>query len=271
MTSAGAPDLSPQAILGDALTLARRHPHVLLVPFVVLGMVTGLLGSEMGFVLERTINYSTSQGLLEALFDGLDALLDAIFLVTIAVGVLLSLVVARATFMPLRGEGAPALGPAYRAVTRVYLRGLTAFVPAGFAITIGFFALFLPGVFILGALLTLPAVVVAEGHAFLGAIGRALELSRGHRGEAFFIALVLAGVAAVPTLFFGWVPVLGSIVSGAAQGTALALASVASTLFYARRIGIADALPGTATSVTVPAATTTPPSPEEPLVPTHRS
>lgn len=274
-------DIRPEAVLRHAVGIALRHPHALVVPLVILGMVHGLLGGEFGYGLERALRYGPQrQALLEPLFEGVEALLDIISVVIAFVGVLLVLAASRAAFMPLRHEGPPRFGLSLRAVVTVYWRGVFALLPAAFIVTLGFYAFLIPGVLALGVFIAVPAVVVAEGLAFIGALARGWELARGHVLEVALVALAPVGIAVVPTLVLGFIPVLGGILAGAAQGAALALVAVLSTSWYAIRLGYVDAASmegatASAASATAPSAAaagaTAPPEGEAPAAPESTS
>lgn len=259
---------SARATLTKAAAIARMSPRALFLPFLILGMVQGLLDSDAGLAFHYFGRFPTSPGGVQgAMLDGLQALAGTFLIVYAALAVLFSLIVARAAFMPIRGEGAPDASAAFQAIRPVYLKGVFTLVPATLVVALGFLILFVPGVLLVGVFIALPAVVVAEGAAFIGAMTRSYEIARTRFWDATLLALVPIAVALVPAFGLGWIPVLGSIIAGAAQGLALAAASVISTVYYADALRLPDATPATSAATTTgeaPAGTTTPPTPTAP-------
>jgi hypothetical protein len=241
-------------LIADTFGLYRRYPLLffllaaaVIVPYqliVLAAMGTGPL----------TQSLSASAGLLLLLVDSA--------LVVPLVSSLHIHAVAEA-----RLGGAPELGPVVRQGVRALPVVAAASVMSWLGITLGFFALFIPGL-----LLTLRWVVVAQAAAleregWLPALGRSADLARGRYWHVLFFLVLVGAITVVPTLLvgmlFGEETTALSFVGGLALQILLAsFAALATALLYFDLRARLEAMP-VATAVPSSTSNLAPPEREQ--------
>lgn len=222
------PALRPTALLAETWATIRAHPLPLLLPLVILGLLAGS-GSR-----DRGMRFDPSTPPLEYLpFFALLGML------ALAVIVLLFLAYCYATLMTTKAAFAASqqnrdmdLGEAFRESSPLLVAGIGTFLLWALVVIVGFILLVVPGFIALAGLVPAAAVLVAEGQTGTGALRRAWELTKGHKGKLFGALALLFLANIVVDALVGWIPFLGGPIAGAANGAFLAANLVLGVLAY---------------------------------------
>lgn len=244
--------LSASALISGVLDLLKRHPIPLLLPLVVLGILgSGGGGGGPG----PTMTFDLDDGgpppwevLPFLAFFGLVALLIAIVLILLEIAAWL---VTTDAALPAAGagEGEPDLGRSFRRVLDRIGGGLWTGILGAILVFLGLLALIVPGIVMMVGWTPWAAVVLRENRTGLYALGRAWELTRGHRLDLFLVYLAGFAVSIAAGIFVGWLPLIGNILSSAVGGAVVAALAVTGALYYVRRTGA-----GTAAAAAPPTA-----------------
>lgn len=99
----------------------------------------------------------------------------------------------------------------------------------------GFLLLVVPGVVALAGLAPVVAVVLAEGRSGPGALGRAWELTKGHKGEVALLILFGFLVDVAAAILLSWLPIVGSALAGIVGGVVASWGAVVAAVLYRRK------------------------------------
>lgn len=231
--------LKASALLRDAWDLVKRHPAQLALPLVILGMLTsGGDGGGRGRDLFDPATQLPWYAVVAAVVAGLVAL--AIVLVILAILLVLAaalmLTTTRAAFAAARGEPMPSLGEAWDEAKPRLVPSALALLLAMLLVIVGIILLVVPGIIVLGALLPLFAILLRESRSSTQSIGRAWDLTKGHRMDVSLVAAAGIGVIILASILLSWVPIIGDALAGAVGGLVQAILVVAGALFYERRL-----------------------------------
>lgn len=189
---------SYSAVWDDTVRMLRANASLLL---AVAGAFLFLPAVVVGFVAPEP----TGEVTLEALLAYIAAHWPLLMLVNL-IGVTGNL----ALLILVLDRGRPTVGRAIGAAAALLPFYFIASLLAGFVILVGIIALILPGLYAIGRLAVLGAVMVAEGRRGpIDALRRTVAVSRGH-GWAI-IGIVLLVVLAFYILNFAFTAVLGSL------------------------------------------------------------
>lgn len=128
------------------------------------------------------------------------------------------------------------LGEALRGATAIFLPLVGTWLLYTLAILGGLILLVIPGIYLMLAFLLIVPVMVLEGRFGTGALRRSRELMRGSLlrgfGVVFVGGLIASLLSTAAQLLFGFLPWVGSVGSGVAQGAAFAYTSAVTVLLY---------------------------------------